>query len=88
MMTTRLQSNPTERHFFQYSQIIGGRFLVCLQEVLNAERILQRYSLMKEMLITPENQNNVTVLEHIKLEMLIEKTMHFKCSFLLRIICY
>ena len=31
--TTRFQSDPIERHFSQYQQMSGGRFLVSLSEV-------------------------------------------------------
>ena len=44
----RFQSNPIERRFSQYQQMSGGNFLVSLREVLNSERILSSWSLIKE----------------------------------------
>ena len=48
ILTARIQSDPIERHFSQYRQMIGGRFLFSLREVLNTERILSCYSLVKK----------------------------------------
>ena len=47
VMTSRLQSDPIERRFSQYSQMSGGRFLVSLWEVTNSERIIRCRSLVK-----------------------------------------
>ena len=38
ILTAWLQSDSTERHFSQYRQMIGGRFLFSLREVLNTEK--------------------------------------------------
>ena len=48
VLTQRLQSDPIERLFSQYRQMPGGRFLVSLLEVRNAERILACRSLLKD----------------------------------------
>ena len=37
VLTSRLQSDPLERHFSKYCQMSGGRFLVALLEVQSAE---------------------------------------------------
>ena len=47
VLTARLKSEPIVRHFSQYRQMSGRRFLVSLREVLNTERILSRGSLIK-----------------------------------------
>ena len=47
VMTSRLQSDPIERRFSQYTQMSGGRFLVSLREVTNSERIIRCCSLVK-----------------------------------------
>ena len=51
-MTARLQSYPVERRFSQYKQMIGGRFLDNLWEVLNSKRILRCRSVIKENEVT------------------------------------
>ena len=48
VLTSRLQSDPIERRFSQYCQMSGEKFLASLREVLNTERILSCYSLIKE----------------------------------------
>ena len=48
VLTAGLQSDLIERCFSQYRQMNGGRFLVSLREVLNAERILCCRSLIKK----------------------------------------
>ena len=45
VLTSRLQSDPLERHFSKYRQMRGGRFLVALREVQAGEKILQMKSL-------------------------------------------
>ena len=47
-LQSRLQSDPLERRFSKYRQIIGGRFPVALREVLCSEKILQMKSLLEE----------------------------------------
>ena len=39
--TGRLQSDPLERRFSQYRQMLGGRFLVSLKEIYRSESILK-----------------------------------------------
>ena len=46
--TTRFQSDPIEKRFSQHRKISDRRFLVRLREVLNSERILNCWSLIKE----------------------------------------
>ena len=47
VMTSRLQSDPIERRFWQYRQMSDGRFLISLREVTNSERIIRCRSLVK-----------------------------------------
>ena len=47
ILTSRLQSDPSERHFSKYHQMSGGRFFVALREIQSAEKILQMKSLAK-----------------------------------------
>ena len=47
IMTARMQSDPVERRFSRYRQMIGGNFRVSLREVLNSERILACRALLK-----------------------------------------
>ena len=51
ILTARFQSNPLERHFSKYRQIIGSRFLVSSKEVNNSEKLLKRSSVLKENII-------------------------------------
>ena len=39
--TGRLQSDPLERRFSQYRQMLGGRFLVSLKEIYRSESIVK-----------------------------------------------
>ena len=48
LRTARFQSDPIERHFSQYRQMSGGRFLISLREVLNSDKILSCRLLIKE----------------------------------------
>ena len=48
VLTSWFQSDPLERRYSQYQQMSGGRFLVGLKEVNNAEKILKIRSLLKE----------------------------------------
>ena len=38
VLTSRLQSDPVERHLSKYRQMSGGRFLVALREIQSAEK--------------------------------------------------
>ena len=48
VLLARLLTDALERHFSKYRQMSGGRFLVCLLEVSNSERILRLRSIIKE----------------------------------------
>ena len=41
VLTGRLQSDPLERRFSQYRQMLGGRFLVSLKEIYRSESIVK-----------------------------------------------
>ena len=63
ILTSRLQTDPLERHFSKYRQMCGGRFLVALREIQSAEKILQMKSLAKagfqfwKMDLQPDEEN-------------------------------
>ena len=71
VITSRLQSDPVDRNFYQNRRMSGGRLLDNLREVLISERILRYRSLIKENInfwkedLTSENQECVTVIEDI-----------------------
>ena len=71
VITSRLQSDPVDRNFYQNRRMSGGRLLDNLREVLISERILWYRSLIKENInfwkedLTSENQECVTVIEDI-----------------------
>ena len=41
ILTTRFQSDPSERRFGQNRQVSGGRFLVGLKDTICSEKILK-----------------------------------------------
>ena len=45
-----VQNNLLERHFSQYRQMSGGRFLVNLREVNNSEKILKMSIFLKNIM--------------------------------------
>ena len=47
VLFVRFQSDPIERRFSVYRQMIVGRFLVSLREVVNSEKIILLKSLLK-----------------------------------------
>ena len=48
VLTSRLQTDPLEKHFGKLRQMSGGRFLVSLREVESSLKILSIKSLIKE----------------------------------------
>ena len=48
VLTARLQSNPPERIYSQYSHMSGGLFLVSVRDVMYSENILKLNSLVQE----------------------------------------
>ena len=47
-LTSRFQSDPTERRFTRYRQMSGVKFLVGLKDVTSSEKIIKIKSLLKE----------------------------------------
>ena len=48
ILTSRLPSDPIERHFSKYKQVTGGEFLVSLREVNNSEIKTNLSSILEE----------------------------------------
>ena len=77
-MTSRFQSDPLERRFGQYRQMIGGRFLVGLREAAS-EKIIKLKTLLRDNIdISNIMDSNV---EHDKnIETLLYHVDHSRCS--------
>ena len=80
VLTSRFQSDLLERRYSQYRQMSGGRFLVGLKEVNNAEKILKIRSLLKEGIHFWEENLNVEDNKSEYLSKLIIKINNISCD--------
>ena len=83
VLTSKFQSDPSERRFGQYQEMNGGRFLVGLRDVTSFEEIIKIKSLLKEDLdidnVKVENANDEQLVDCLVIQALRPVLQNILC---------